>query len=662
MFTGAAFDADNTTGATITGSSSKLGFNGEFAVSNAGDNNVTAGENVTDLTVSSLEAGMVDAGAAETVDVNVSAGNTANVTANGDVALDVSGATDLNLTATADATVDLTAAAVDTIVGAGEGVITLNSEATAVSADEISGIDTVALTSLASGSGAISIDASEWDVNTIDVAVDLDYSGSGSTLDVADGANVELTKAQSGLTVNGSTATNTATVSSALSSVGSLTFANLAAATLNLSAANAEAALINGAGVALDINVTDGAEIADLDGSNLTIAGAGDVTVADGSGATVVDASALDGALDLTSTATGTQEIAGGQGNNDVTFGATVSGSTATYAGQSGDDKVTFGAVASGSVVEASFAGGDNTITLAQNFAGEATIVGADGVDTLKLDGVTGTVAANLGAGDDVVELGIGSGANTYSGGDLTLAFGEGEDTLKLAQGVDLSNATVEITGLEALELTGASGSGATFDNDQLNGIEATVTGDGYANTSLFVTGGSVDLSGLTVTDSATSGVKVQITGSSGADTIVGTDSADVFNSSAGADTITLGGGADSYVLGAAGDSTSGSMDSIVGFDADEDSINLSAAASGSGSISSTATDISSASGDFDAALDLAAAGSGSATSIANWFQFDGNTYVVLDNSDSGSFDVSTDSVVELQGLVDLSSADITFA
>lgn len=59
--------------------------------------------------------------------------------------------------------------------------------------------------------------------------------------------------------------------------------------------------------------------------------------------------------------------------------------------------------------------------------------------------------------------------------------------------------------------------------------------------------------------------------------------------------------------------------------------------------------------------LDAAAAyNSGSTTgSVAEWFQFGGNTYLVIDNSDATTF-AATDSVIEITGLVDLSTS--TFA
>lgn len=55
--------------------------------------------------------------------------------------------------------------------------------------------------------------------------------------------------------------------------------------------------------------------------------------------------------------------------------------------------------------------------------------------------------------------------------------------------------------------------------------------------------------------------------------------------------------------------------------------------------------------------LDAATAGDGSTDSAFAWFQFNGNTYVVLDNSAAATFQDGGDQVVELVGLIDLSTS-----
>jgi S-layer protein len=53
----------------------------------------------------------------------------------------------------------------------------------------------------------------------------------------------------------------------------------------------------------------------------------------------------------------------------------------------------------------------------------------------------------------------------------------------------------------------------------------------------------------------------------------------------------------------------------------------------------------------------LDAAVAGNATDALNWFQFNGNTYITVDNSTNATFADGVDTVIELVGLVDLSGA-----
>jgi len=51
------------------------------------------------------------------------------------------------------------------------------------------------------------------------------------------------------------------------------------------------------------------------------------------------------------------------------------------------------------------------------------------------------------------------------------------------------------------------------------------------------------------------------------------------------------------------------------------------------------------------------ASNTGGTDSVFNWFQFDGNTYLVLDNSNAVTFQDGGDQVVEFVGLIDLSTS-----
>ena len=369
VFSNAAFDAANTEGATITASSSKLGFNGEFTLNTAGDNNVVAGENVTNLIVDGLEAGTVNTGAAESASVTTVAGTdgeVANVTVNGDIELGVDTADVLNLTATADAVVDLSNVArnaatdVTEIVGSGEGVITVQGNLGGVT--DITGVDTAVINTDAA------TNATDWDVNSISVDVDLTNG-----LTVADAANVTIDAEQTGLTITGQSNTGSSVnVSSNLAALGSVAFANgtLAAAELELTAAGVEVASLNANDVALTVNVAEGAEFADLNGTNnIELVGAGDVVVADADGLSSLDASNLDGALEVTTAAAA--EINGAVGNNTIDFNVSAN---LDFVGQAGDDSVVLGGAAFKAEANLVLGAGDDTVTFEESLNAGAAV------------------------------------------------------------------------------------------------------------------------------------------------------------------------------------------------------------------------------------------------------------------------------------------------
>ena len=57
--------------------------------------------------------------------------------------------------------------------------------------------------------------------------------------------------------------------------------------------------------------------------------------------------------------------------------------------------------------------------------------------------------------------------------------------------------------------------------------------------------------------------------------------------------------------------------------------------------------------------LNAAASGDGSTNTVAKWFTFAGNTYVVFDNSAANTFQNGTtaDQVIKLAGVIDLATA-----
>ena len=82
------------------------------------------------------------------------------------------------------------------------------------------------------------------------------------------------------------------------------------------------------------------------------------------------------------------------------------------------------------------------------------------------------------------------------------------------------------------------------------------------------------------------------------------------------------------------------------------------------GKLTSTKTDTSLAAS-FLEALDLASVSTDGTNNHIAWFQYDGNTYLVQDSSASVTYDIATDSVIKITGLVDLlggTNLAVTFA
>ncbi|MEA2120072.1 bluetail domain-containing putative surface protein [Halovibrio sp. HP20-50] len=606
VFSGAQFSAANTDGATITASSSKQGYNGAFTLSNAGDNNVVAGENVTNLVVTALEAGTVNTGAAEKVSVTTDTSNdAANVIVNGDIALGVDNADVLNLTATADSTVTLTDVAgtgtvsVTEIVGSGEGVITVQGDLSAVT--DITGVDTAVVTT----TGA---NAAEWEVNTISIAEAI------AAIEIADAANVTITEEQTGLTITGQGNTgSTVNVTSGLAALGTLAFASatLASAELELTAAGVEVASLTANDVALTVNVTDGAELAVVAGDDVTLVGSGNVVIEDADAVGTLDASGLDGELELTTTIANTAgiEVNGAVGNNTVEFAN--SGET-NFVGQAGNDQVTFSAA----------------------FGDEATVITNAGDDTVTLEAnVTGTMAIN---------------------------FGEGNDTLEVASGVDLSAGTLSLVGLENVVIA----TSATFAAEQLSGAEYSVAGDagqaaftveGTANSS------SIDLSGLDLNrtiDTGITGVTVDLT--AGGTTVTGTSVADTIQGiDVTADyTLTLGGGADAVHSLTAG---AGSV-TITDFDADNDGLFSDAGAAALAADIEFGSITTAQAATFNDAATLAFANAGGTAALVGEvvsFEYEGSAYIVINDGSNAGFAAADDLVIELQGITETEVAAI---
>lgn len=141
-----------------------------------------------------------------------------------------------------------------------------------------------------------------------------------------------------------------------------------------------------------------------------------------------------------------------------------------------------------------------------------------------------------------------------------------------------------------------------------------------------------------------------------GANTINAGDGNDTITvgASAGLNVINVGAGTDSVVLSAAS-AAAGYYSSITGMGAG-DSITFGAAAVAEAALGAKITLGGAAS--FANYLDAATAGA--VVGAVNWFQYNGNTYVTKDVGAGATFTDGTDFVVELVGLVDLSTSGVS--
>ena len=185
----------------------------------------------------------------------------------------------------------------------------------------------------------------------------------------------------------------------------------------------------------------------------------------------------------------------------------------------------------------------------------------------------------------------------------------------------------------------------------QVTEQEYNVRGEGFGTSTLTVElaagGDSVDLSGLDVSDSATTGVEFSIDGGTGNDTIVGTSIDDTITGGTGVDTMTGGAGADTFVI-AAGDTgiTAATADTITDFETGVDAIDtqaLDSVASADGS------------GYADFAAFVAAAEASFEGNLADGFvAYDaagsGDAWVAIDETGDGVFGAG-DSLVILTGI-----------
>lgn len=325
------------------------------------------------------------------------------------------------------------------------------------------------------------------------------------------------------------------------------------------------------------------------------------------------------------------------------------------------------------------------TANVADFAGGTATVSGGTGTDTLTLKADDGTAVLTNVTGVETVTVTKDAAktatitvadANAASGKTFTVDASAVEGATTIDGSADTDGKLVIKGGTAGGTLTGGAGA------DTINGGAAADTIVGNAgNNVLTGAAGNDTISGGAGNNNVDGGAGDDtITVGNGNNTVAGGDGADTITVGTGANSVTAGAGNDIIKIGASVSTstvdvgsgtdtiellgrpvTSGALTSVTGMGVG-DKINFAAVTPVAGVADGTLgakLSLNPVVG-FTGLLNAAASStSGAATPLVKWFQFDGNTYVVVDNSDSSTFDESKDTVIQLVGTIDLSTSTL---
>lgn len=402
---------------------------------------------------------------------------------------------------------------------------------------------------------------------------------------------------------------------------------------------------------------------------NVTVAGAGavDLTVVDS--VKTVDASANAGGVTVDLSDADEAAFTGGAGKDSII----VSGSKAAHDLGAGDDTLTFsGALGEKGTVE----GGEGTDTISVT-AANLTDLAAEfkdgditGFEVLSVSdkATNGVDMANFSGIDHLVlEAGIAGSqtiANMQSGSTLELTADAGSAFEVSVAGAD--KATDDVLNIVLSKDSALVANTVTVKDVETINIVADDSGEGAADATHTMTltadkATTVKVSGdagLNLTLGSTPVKTIDASESTGDVTISDALKGVTFTGGAGDDTVTLGAG--NTVTGGAGNDTFtinqntavNDRSVITDFGAG-DTIKMGSSANGSGADNALGDAL--VVNDPKATLDDYVNAATQTEGVA-WFQYEGNTYVVVDDGTAG-FDASADYIVQLSGSVDLSDA-----
>jgi len=498
------------------------------------------------------------------------------------------------------------------------------------------------------------------------------------------------------VTLNGRTAASTFDVLSLTAATGLTIDADVNVTVNTLTAAAATSLTVTGDSVA-----TIGAFTTTNKITTVTVSGSAGLAtaalLASQSALTTVNASGTSGAV-TSSIATGVT-YTGGSGVDTLTVGA----STKAITLGAGNDvlNLSVAALGTGGSIDAG-EGTSDTISLSSANAATATVDGtlagkisnferlsientAGGAQTINADnadGITYVVLNGVTATNTLTFNNVANGSTfSYRAAAADTVTVTLKDATGAADSVNLmfaatngfaNTAATTIAGVETVAIT-VDDTDTTAATTAFTGVLAiaaaktiTVTGDaGFDFTGSTLTNvTSVDASGVTASGAAgvvtvTTVKAATITGGAGNDVLTGSANADTIIGNAGADVITSGGGIDTLTGGAGNDTFGISIPANVNSYASitdaaaGDMINL--ADQGTATFNATKLTAPAETESYLGYLEQATAGNGGTNAIVSWFQFGGNTFIVSDASAAVTFQNGADTVVRLNGLVDLS-------
>jgi Ca2+-binding RTX toxin-like protein len=328
---------------------------------------------------------------------------------------------------------------------------------------------------------------------------------------------------------------------------------------------------------------------------------------------------ALDGD-DLISAITGENYISAGAGNDIVNGGDsddTIYGRDGddTIYGNGGDDKID----------------GDEQDDQLHGNEGNDTILGGSGDDAIYGD--LGDDTLYGGDGDDYIHTDDGADVVYGEDGDDIIIATYGQNRIDAGAGDDIVTGGADDDTINA---------GA--DNDIVNANAGADYIDGFSGNDT-IHGGSGDdqIHGNSGSDI--------LYGDSGNDTIYGEDGNDTIYGGLGADTLYGGDNIDTFVFDKM-HSTLENLDTIIDFEYRVDKIELPSLIEDKYTIYGEQIDVSSAT-DLSTAINMS-----SIDNSITWFAYEDNTYIVQDSSSNEGFDSTTDIVIALQGVLDLTGLD----